>query len=118
MDESEKIDPYIIKKHANVLIDEEIHARIDYYENTPMIDQSWNIWMILQILWPLESSSKEIESRTIYQLAVGEKNWDSWTNKENGQLPENRFYEAIDMENADIVPLIAVNRLIDHIKKR
>ncbi|MCE8425574.1 MAG: hypothetical protein J5U17_07330 [Candidatus Methanoperedens sp.] len=29
MDESEKIDPHIIKKHANVLINEEILARIE-----------------------------------------------------------------------------------------
>jgi len=29
MDESGKIDPHIIRKHANVLIDEEILARIE-----------------------------------------------------------------------------------------
>jgi hypothetical protein len=43
MDESGKIDPHIIKKYANVLIDEEILARIELLRETNL---NWDVlWL-------------------------------------------------------------------------
>jgi hypothetical protein len=83
MDESGKIDPHIIKKHANVLV-----------------------------------KFQRKEARTIYQLATGEITWEKLNEQGKRSIARKPdLMKAIDMENTDIVPFIAINRLIDYIKK-
>ena len=58
------------------------------------------------------------EARTIYHLATGELTWDKLNEQGKRSIARKPdLMKAIDMENADIVPLIAVIRLIDHIRK-
>jgi len=119
MDESGKIDPHILKKHAKVSIDEEILARIELLRKHSDTYRS--------ILKHLNDFTKNMtsgvkfqrnESRTIYQLAAGEITWDKLNEKGKRSIARKPdLMKAIDLENADIVPLIAVSRLIDHIKK-
>ena len=76
MDESGKIDPHIIKKHANVLIDEEILARIELLRK-----HSYTYRSILKYLNDFTNNMtsgvkfQRKEARTIYQLATGEMTW-------------------------------------------
>ncbi len=119
MDESGKIDPYIIKKHANVLIDEEILARIELLRK-----HSDAYRLILKHLNDLTKNMtsgvkfQRNEARTIYQLATGEMTWDKLNEKEKRSIARKPdLMKAIDLDNTDIVPLIAVSRLIDYIRK-
>jgi hypothetical protein len=51
-------------------------------------------------------------------LAAGEITWDKLNEQGKWSIARKPdLMKAIDMENADIVPLIAVSRLIDHIRK-
>lgn len=119
MDESGKIDPHIIKKHANFLIDEEMLSRIELLRKHS--DAYRSILKHLNDFTNNMTSGVKFqrnESRTIYQLAVGEKTWDKLNEQGKRSIARKPdLMKAIDMENADIVPLIAVRRLIDHIKK-
>jgi hypothetical protein len=119
MDESGKIDPHIIKKHANVLIDEEILARIELLRKHS--DAYRSILKHLNDLTNNMTSGVKFqrnEARIIYQLATGEKTWDKLNEQEKRSIARKPdFMKAIDLENTDIVPLIAVSRLIDYIRK-
>jgi hypothetical protein len=119
IDESGKIDPNIIKKHANVLINEEILARIELLRKHSDAYRS-----ILKHLNDLTNNMtsgvkfQKNETRIIYQLAAGKITWDKLNEKGKRSIARKPdLMKAIDLENADIVPLIAVSRLIDHIKK-
>ena len=119
MDESGMIDPYIIKKHANVLIDEEILARIELFRK-----HSDAYRLILKHLNDLTNNMtsgvkfQRKEARTIYQLASGELTWNKLTEKEKRSIVRKPdLMKSIDLDNTDIVPLIAINRLIDYIRK-
>ena len=114
-----KIDPYIIKKHANVLIDEEILARIELLRK-----HSDAYRLILKHLNDLTKNMtsgvkfQRNEARTIYQLASGEMTWDKLNEQEKRSIARKPdLMKAIDLDNNDIVPLIAVSRLIDYIRK-
>jgi hypothetical protein len=119
MDESGKIDPHIIKKHANVLIDEEILARIELLRKHS--DAYRSILKHLNDFTNNMTSGVKFqrnESRIIYQLAAGEITWDKLTEKGKRSIARKpELMKAIDLKNSDIVPLIAINRLIDHIRK-
>jgi hypothetical protein len=119
MDESGNIDPHIINKHANVLINEEILARIELLRKHS--DAYLSILKHLNDFTNNMTSGVKFqknESRIIYQLAAGEITWDKLNEKGKRSIARKPdLMKAIDMENADIVPLIAVNRLIDYIKK-
>jgi len=119
MDESGMIDPYTIKKHANVLIYEEILARIELLRK-----HSDAYRLILKHLNDLTNNMtsgvkfQRREARTIYQLACGELTWNKLTEKEKRSVVRKPdLMKAIDLDNSDIVPLIAINRLIDYIRK-
>ncbi len=119
MDELGKIDPHIIKKHANVLIDEEILARIELLRK-----HSGTYRSILKYLNDLTKNMtsgvkfQRKEARTIYQLATGEITWDKLNEQGKRSIARKPdLMKAIDLENTDIVPLIAINRLIDYIRK-
>ncbi len=119
MDESGKIDPCIIKKHANVLIDEEILARIELLRDHS--DAYRSILKYLNYLTKNMTSGVKFqrdEARTIYQLATGEKTWDNLNEQEKRSVARKPdLMKAIDLDNTDIVPLIAIKRLIDYIRK-
>ncbi len=119
MDESGKIDPHIIKKHANVLIDEEILARIELLRKHSGAYRS-----ILKYLNDFTDNMtsgvkfQRKEARTIYQLATGEITWDKLNEQGKRSIARKPdLMKAIDLENTDIVPLIAINRLIEYIRK-
>ncbi len=119
MDESGKIDSQIIKKHANVLIDEEILARIELLRKHS--DAYRSILKHLNDFTNNMTSGVKFqrnESKIIYQLAAGEITWEKLNEqgkRSNARKPD--LMKAIDLDNSDIVPLIAVIRLIDHIRK-
>ena len=119
MDESRKIDPHIIKKYANVLIDEEILARIELLRKHS--DAYRSILKHLNDLTNNMTSGVKFqikEARKIYQLATGEITWNKLNEQEKRLIARNpNLMKAIDLKNNDIVPLIAVSRLIDYIKK-
>ncbi len=119
MDESGKIDPHIIKKHANVLIDEEILARIKLLRKHS--DAYRSILKYLNDFTDNMTSGVKFqrkEARTIYQLATGEITWDKLNEQGKRSIARKPdLMKAIDLENTDIVPLIAINRLIDYIRK-
>ncbi len=119
MDESGKIDPQIIKKHTNVLIDEEILARIELLRN-----HSDEYRLILRYLNDLTNNMtfgvkfQKDEARRIYHLATGEKTWDKLKEQEKRSIVRNPgLMKAISLNNTDIVPFIAISRLIDYIRK-
>jgi len=119
MDESGNIDPHIIKKHANVLIDEEILSRIKLLRKHS--DAYRSILKHLNDLTDNMTSGVKFqrkETRTIYQLATGEITWDKLNEQGKRSIARKPdLMKAIDLENTDIVPLIAINRLIDYIRK-
>jgi hypothetical protein len=119
MDESGKIDPHIIKKHANVLIHEEILARIELLRKHS--DAYRSIFKHLNDFTNNMTSGVKFqrnESRIIYQLAAGEITWDKLNEQGKRSIARKPdLMKAIDLENSDIVPFIAVIRLIDHIRK-
>jgi hypothetical protein len=119
MDESGKINPHIIKKHANVLIDEEILARIKLLRKHS--DAYRSILKYLNDFTDNMTSGVKFqrkEARTIYQLATGEITWDKLNEQGKRSIARKPdLMKAIDPENTDIVPLIAINRLIDYIRK-
>lgn len=119
MAESEKIDINIIKKHANVRIDEEILARIELLRKHS--DAYRSILKLMNDLTNNMTSGVKFqrnEARTIYQLATGEITWDKLNEQGKRSIARKPdLMKAIDLENIDIVPLIAINRLIDYIRK-
>ena len=118
LDNLSKIDLNIIQKHSNVIIDEEILARIILLKK-----HSDAYLLILKLLNDLTNNMtigvrfQKNDARFLYQLATGEITWNKLN--EQGKLSIAKKYDfvkAIDNENTDIVPLIAINRLIDFIK--
>ncbi len=58
------------------------------------------------------------EARLAYKLASGELKWDKLDEKGKKSITWNPdLMNAIDNGNEDVVPFIAVNRLIEYIKK-
>jgi len=118
LENSSKIDLNIVKKHSNVIIDEEILARIILLKK-----HSDAYLLILKLLNDLTKNMtlgvrfQKNDARFLYQLATGESTWNKLS--EQGKLSitkKHDFMKAIDNDNTDIVPLIAINRLIDYIK--
>jgi hypothetical protein len=58
------------------------------------------------------------EVKTVYKLATGELTWDKLDEQGKKSITwKPDLSKAIDLKNADVVPLIAINRLIDYIRK-
>src|SRR3972149_2263125 len=58
------------------------------------------------------------EAQTVYKLATGELAWDKLNEQQKKSIIRKPdLTKAIDHSNSDVVPLIAINRLIDYIKK-
>ena len=116
---SEKIEPNILLKCSDVLIDEELQTRIKLLEN-----HSYSCQSIMKLINNLTSNMTQgvkfhrIEAKTIYRLATGEITWDTLNEKEKRSIAWNPdFVKAIDNSSANIVPVIAFNRFIDYIRK-
>jgi hypothetical protein len=57
------------------------------------------------------------EVKTVYKLATGELTWDKLDEKGKKLITwKPDLSKALDLNNSDVVPLIAINRLIDYIK--
>lgn len=119
MDESDKIDLCIIKNHANVLIDEEILARMKLLRKHSKAYRS-----ILKHLNDLTNNMtsgvkfQRNEARLAYKLASGDITWDKLNEQGKRSIARKpHLMNAIDQENSDIVPLIAISRLIDYVRK-
>jgi hypothetical protein len=118
LDDSAKIDAKDIKKHSNVPIEEDILARMKLLRKHTGTYQT-----ILKILNDLTNNMttgvifQKGEVKTVYKLATGELTWDKLDKKGKKLITwKPDLSKAIDLNNADVVPLIAINRLIDYIK--
>jgi len=118
MTELEKIDINIIRKHANVLIDEGILARIELLRKHS--DTYRSILKHLNDFTDNMTSGVKFqrnEARLAYKSASGELKWDTLNEQVKRSIArKSGLMNAIDQENSDIVPLIAINRLVDYIK--
>ncbi len=119
IDDSAKIDAKDIKKHSNVLIEEEILARMKLLRKHTEAYRT-----ILKILNYLTNNMttgvkfQKNEIKTLYKLATGELTWDKLDEKGKKSITRKPdLSKVIDLNNADVVPLIAIKRLIDYIKK-
>jgi hypothetical protein len=119
LDDSAKIDARDIKKHSNVLIKENILARIKLLRNNA--DAYRKILKLLNDLTNNMTTGVKFlrnEAKIIYKLATGELIWDTLNEQEKKSITwKSDLTKAIDHGNADVVPLIAIKRLIDHIRK-
>jgi hypothetical protein len=118
LDDSAKIDAKDIKKHSNVPIEEDILARMKLLRKHIGTSQT-----ILKILNDLTNNMttgvifQKNEVKTVYKLATGELTWDKLDKKGKKLITwKPDLSKAIELNNADVVPLIAINRLIDYIK--
>jgi len=118
LNDSDKIDIKIIKKYSNVLIDEELLARI-----TLLRQHSNEYRSILKNLNDFTMSMtcgvkfKRKEARAVYKLATGEITWKDLSEQEKRSIARKPdFMRAIDYGNTDIVSLLAISRLIEYIR--
>ncbi|GFO95906.1 putative uncharacterized protein [groundwater metagenome] len=116
---SEKIEPNILLKCSNVLIDEELQTRIKLLKK-----HSDSCQWIMKLINDLTSNMTQgikfhrIEAKTAYCLATGEITWDTLKENEKRSIARNPdFVKAIDNGYANIVPVLAFNRFIDYIRK-
>jgi hypothetical protein len=118
LDDSAKIDAKDIKKHKNVLIEEEILARMKLLRDH--IDAYRTILKLFNDLTNNMTTGVKFhrnEARTVYELATGELTWDKLNEQRKKSITWNPdLMKAIDYGNADVVPLIAINRLIEYIR--
>jgi len=118
LDDSAKIDAKVIKKHSNVLIEEEILARMKLLRDH--IDAYRTILKLFNDLTNNMTTGVKFhrnEARTVYELATGELTWDKLNEQRKKSITWNPdLMKAIDYGNADVVPLIAISRLIEYIR--
>src|SRR3989304_6778781 len=116
---SEKIEPNILLKCSDVLIDEELQTRIKLLENH--FDSCQSIMKLINSLTSNMTQGVKFhrnEAKTVYRLATGEITWDTLNENEKRSIAWNPdFVKAIDNSSANIVPVIAFNRFIDYIRK-
>lgn len=115
---SSKIDSGRLREYSEVLVDEELLARIKLLKKHTEAYQS-----ILKLLNDLTSNMTcgvkfhRIEAKTVYDLASGELMWDALSNEEKCSIARNPDYvRAIDSGYSDIIPVLAISRLIDYIR--
>ncbi len=118
LNDSDKIEVKIIQKYSNVLIDEELLARIT------LLRQHSNAYRT--ILKHLNDFTMNMtrgvkfqrkEARAAYKLAAGEISWKDLSEQEKRSIARRPdFMRAIDYGNTDIVPLLAISRLIEYIR--
>ncbi len=115
---SSKIDSDRLREYSEVLMDEELLARIKLLRKHTEAYQS-----ILKLLNDLTSNMTcavkfhRMEAKIVYDLASGELMWDALSNEEKRSIARNPDYvRAIDSGYNDIVPVLAISRLIDYIR--
>jgi hypothetical protein len=116
LEKSDKVDVSILNKYSTVLIDEEILARITLLRRHSEVYRS-----LLKLLNDFTMNMtcgvkfQRKEAKTVYQLATGEIIWNGLSEQEKRSIARKPdFMRAIDQGNADIVPLLAINRLIEY----
>ncbi len=115
---SSKIDSGRLREYSEVLVDEDLLARIKLLKKHTETYQS-----ILKLLNDLTSNMicgvkfHRIEAKTVYDLASGELMWDALSEEEKRSIARNPDYvRAIDSGYSDIIPTLAISRLIDYIR--
>jgi hypothetical protein len=115
---SSKIDSGRLRESSEVSMDEELLARIKLLKKHTEAYQS-----ILKLLNDLTSNMTcdvkfhRIEAKTVYHLASGELMWDALSDEEKRSIARNPDYvRAIDNGYSDIIPTLAISRLIDYIR--
>jgi len=105
LDDSAKIDARDIKKHSNVLIEEEILARMKLLRKHTDAYRT-----ILKILNDLTNNMttgvkfQRNEVKTVYELATGELTWDKLDEQGKKSITwKPDLSKAIDLNNADVV---------------
>ncbi|HJH30617.1 MAG TPA: hypothetical protein C5S50_00105 [Methanosarcinaceae archaeon] len=118
MEDSEKIDINILHEYSTALIDEEILARIALFRRRSSAYMS-----ILEILKDLTVNMtncvkfQKKEAKLIYQLATEEIIWSNLSEQEKRSIVRKPdLVKAIDQGNVDIVPLLAISRIIEYIR--
>jgi len=118
LSDSDKIDVKVIKKYSNVLIDEELLARI-----TLLRQHSEAYRSILKHLNDFTMNMtcgvrfQRKEARAVYKLATGEITWKDLSEQEKRSIARKPdFMRAIDYGNTNIVSLLAISRLIEYIR--
>jgi hypothetical protein len=119
LDDSAKIDAKDIKKHSNVQIEEDILARMKLLrDNTDAYRKILKFLIDLTNNMTIGVKFHRNEAQTVYKLATGELAWDKLNEQQKKSITRKpNLTKAIDQGNADVLPLIAINRLIDYIRK-
>jgi hypothetical protein len=116
LENSDKVDVSILNKYSNVPIDEEILARITLLRRHSEVYRSL-LKLLNDFTMNMTSGVKfhRKEAKTVYQLATGEIVWNGLNEQEKRSIARKPdFMRAIDQGNTDIVPLLAINRLIEY----
>ncbi len=118
LSDSDKIDVKVIRKYSNVLIEEELLARItllrqhsDAYRSILKHLNDFTMNMTCGVKFQRK------EARAVYKLAAGEMTWKDLSEQEKRSIARKPdFMRAIDHGNTDIVPFLAISRLIEYIR--
>ena len=117
---SDKIDINTIHECSTVLIDEEILARIALFRR-----HSHAYMLILEVLNDLTMNMtngvkfQKDEAKLTYQLATEEITWNNLSKqKKRSIVRKPDLVKAIDQGNMDIVPLLAIGRIIEYIRTK
>ncbi len=115
---SSEIDSTRLHNYSEVLVDEEFLARIKLLKK-----HSEAYRLFLELLNDLTSDMTRnvrfhrTEAETVYHLASKEVKWDALNEKEKRSIARNPdFVHAIDNGYSDIVPALAISRLIEYIR--
>jgi len=118
IEDSEKIDINTLHEYSNALIDEEILARIALFRR-----HSHAYMLILEVLNDLTVNMtngvkfQKNEVKLTYQLATKEIIWSNLSEQKKRSIARKPdLVKAIDQGNMDIVPLLAISRIIEYIR--
>jgi len=116
--DSEKIELNTLHEYSNALIDEEILARIALFRR-----HSSAYMLILEVLNDLTVNMtngvkfQKNEAKLTYQLATEEIIWSNLSEQKKRSIARKPdLVKAIDQGNMDIVPLLAISRIIEYIR--
>ena len=119
MDTKSSLDMEILHKLANPPVSEKTKARMSLLGK-----HSGSYRLILQVLDNLTNGMTEGvtfhsgNTHRIFLLAKNKDNWQFWSEKEKRSFIRNpELVQAINNGNEDVASLIAIGRIIDHIKQ-
>jgi hypothetical protein len=118
IEDSDKIDINTVHDYSTALIDEEILARIALFRR-----HSRAYMLILEVLNDLTVNMtngvtfQKNEAKLTYQLATEEIIWNNLSEQKKSSIARKPdLVKAIDQGNMDVVPLLAISRIIEYIR--